>query len=172
MPNQGDYDASTHLSLKDISIDNRCNPRLIKVHIKQSKTDPFREGVDIYLGATDNPICPVSGILPYLAVKGTQPGPLFITNDGKYLTRILFSTRIDALLESLHVDTSQYNTHSFRVGAATTAAQAHIPETQVRQMAQRCLPVIHKDAPTRTCQIYKAPCLSLSSKTIPAFRGS
>lgn len=136
VPNQGDYDESTHLSLNDISIDNRCNPRLVKVHIKQAKTDPFRQGVDIYLGATDNPICPVSGILPYLAVRGTQPGPLFITNDGKYLTRLLFSTRIDALLESLHVDTSQYNTHSFRIGAATTAAQAHIPETHIKTLGR------------------------------------
>jgi len=49
VPTQQDYDESTHLSLKDISIDNRCNARLIKLCIKQSKTDPFRQGVDIYL---------------------------------------------------------------------------------------------------------------------------
>ena len=49
VPTQGDYDESTHLSLKDVSIDSRSNPRLIKVPIKQSKTDPFRQGVDIYL---------------------------------------------------------------------------------------------------------------------------
>ena len=88
VPTQGDYDESTHLSLKDISVDSCSNPRLIKVHIKQLKTDPFRQGVDIFLGATDSPICPVAGILPYLAVRGSQPGPLFITNDGKNLTRL------------------------------------------------------------------------------------
>ena len=136
VPTQGDYDESTHLSLKDISIDSRSNPRLIKVHIKQSKTDPFRQGVGIYLGATDSPICPVSGILPYLAVRGTQPGPLFITNDGKYLTRLSFSKRINVLLESLQVDTSLYNTHSFRIGAATTAAQAHIPEAHIKMLGR------------------------------------
>ena len=136
MPTQGDYDESTHLSLKDISVDSRSNPRLIKVHIKQSKTDPFRQGVDIFLGATDSPICPVAGILPYLAVRGSQPGPLFITNDGKNLTRLLFSKRIDALLESLQVDTTQYNTRSFRIGAATTAAQAHIPEAHIKMLGR------------------------------------
>ena len=136
VPTQGYYDESTHLSLKDISVDSRSNPRLIKVHIKQSKTDPFRQGVDIYLGATDRPICPVSGILPYLAIRGTHPGPLFITNDGKHLTRLLFSRRINALLESLQVDTTQYNTHSFRIGAATTAAQAHIPEAHIKMLGR------------------------------------
>ena len=138
VPTQGDYDELTHLSLKDISVDSRSNPRLIKVHIKQSKTDLFRQGVDIFLGATDSPICPVAGILPYLAVRGSQPGPLFITNDGKNLTRLLFSKRIDALLESLQVDTTQYNTHSFRIGAATTAAQAHIPEAHIKMLGRWC----------------------------------
>ena len=136
VPTQGDYDESTHLSLKDISVDSHSNPRLIKVHIKQSKTDLFRQGVDIFLGATDSPICPVAGILPYLAVRGSQPGPLFITNDGKNLTRLLFSKRIDALLESLQVDTTQYNTHSFRIGAATTAAQAHISEAHIKMLGR------------------------------------
>ena len=136
VPIQGDYDESTHLSLKDISVDSRSNPRLIKVRIKQSKTDPFRQGTDIYLGATDNPICPVSGILPYLALRGTQHGLLLITNDGRSLTRQLFNDKVDALLESLQVDTTQYNTHTFRIGTATTAAQAHIPEAHIKMLGR------------------------------------
>ena len=86
VPTQGDYDESTHLSLKHISVDSRNNPCLIKVHIKRLKTDLFQQVVDIFLGATDSSICPVADILPYLAVKGSQPGSLFITNDGKNLT--------------------------------------------------------------------------------------
>ena len=58
VPNQQDYDSSTHLSLNDVSVDSRANPRLIRVRIKQSKTDPFRQGTDIYLSITDNSICP------------------------------------------------------------------------------------------------------------------
>jgi len=49
VPTQQVYEESTHLSLRDISVDNRFNPHLIKLHIKQSKTDPFRQGIDIYL---------------------------------------------------------------------------------------------------------------------------
>jgi len=75
VPTQHDFDESTHLSLSDISVDNRSNPRLVKVHIKQSKTDPFRQGTDIYLGATDNLICPVLALVPYLARRGSKSWP-------------------------------------------------------------------------------------------------
>ena len=67
IPGPRDYDASIHLSFSDITVDSRGNPRLLQVTIKHSKTDPFRRGVNIYLGATDSAICPISGILPYLA---------------------------------------------------------------------------------------------------------
>ena len=59
----------------DISIDNRANPHLLRVTIKQSKTDPFRKGIHIYLGATDSSVCPVLGMLPYLTLRGAQAGP-------------------------------------------------------------------------------------------------
>ena len=136
VPTQHDYDASTHLSLSDISVDNRNNPQLIKVHIKQSKTDPFRQGTDIYLGATDNSICPISGLIPYLSIRGAQPGPLFITKDHRYLTRLLFSQKLDTLLDHLQINTQQYNTHSFRIGAATTAAQALIPDAHIKMLGR------------------------------------
>ena len=52
VPSQTDYDSDTHLSLTDIALDDKANPSVIQVTIKQSKRDPFRQGVDIYLGKT------------------------------------------------------------------------------------------------------------------------
>ena len=68
--NQDGYDKSSHLSISDISVNSRRQPNLLKVTIKQSKTDPFRKGANVYLGAklTQKPICPILGILPYLAI--------------------------------------------------------------------------------------------------------
>ena len=87
MPTQAAYDPEEHLSLPDIAIDNRLSPSVVQVKIKQSKTDPFRQGVQLYLGRTDEDICPITGILPYLAIRGAKPGPLFVLEDGTYLTR-------------------------------------------------------------------------------------
>ena len=39
--------------MNDVSVNNRANPHVLQVVIKQSKTDPFRRGVNIYLDATD-----------------------------------------------------------------------------------------------------------------------
>ena len=45
------------------------------MRIKQSKTDPFCVGVYLFLGKTDEVICPIKGILPYLAIRGSMPAP-------------------------------------------------------------------------------------------------
>ena len=37
--------------------------------MKASKTDPFRMGVDIFIGRTDNELCPVSAVLAYMSVS-------------------------------------------------------------------------------------------------------
>ena len=57
------------------------------VAIKQSKTDPFRKGVYIYLGLANLHTCPANGMLTYLAVRGIISGPLFVTEKGMPLTR-------------------------------------------------------------------------------------
>ena len=85
VPSQAEYDPNTHLSLADIALDNKVNPSVTQVTIKQSKTDPFRQGVDLYLGRTGKDIiCPIQAIVPYLIKRGTQPGPLFVFAYGSH----------------------------------------------------------------------------------------
>ena len=74
-PSDTQYDMDCHLSIGEICIDSRDNPQLLKVTLKQSKTDPFCVGVDLYLRATGGTICPVKALLPYLAVCGHYKGP-------------------------------------------------------------------------------------------------
>ena len=42
VPSINDYNPTVHLSLQDIVIDSHKAPTLIRLNIKQSKTDPFR----------------------------------------------------------------------------------------------------------------------------------
>ena len=71
------HDPVTHLSLTDIALDNKVSPSVIQVKIKQSKTDPFMKGVDIYLGRTGKDIiCPIQA---YLVIR---EHPLFVFSDG------------------------------------------------------------------------------------------
>ena len=87
IPNLSSYDPSVHLNYNDISVDNPSNPSIIQVRIKASKTDPFRNGVDIYVGKTGHVLCPVSALLNYLAIRGSEEGILFRFQDNTPLTR-------------------------------------------------------------------------------------
>ena len=52
VPSDGEFDQQTHLSLADVALDDSKHPSLLRVTIKQSKTDPFRKGVSIFVGRT------------------------------------------------------------------------------------------------------------------------
>ena len=56
--------------------------------IKQSKTDPFWQGIDLFMGRMGNDLFPVAALLAYLADRGAKkgPGPLFMFEDGRLLT--------------------------------------------------------------------------------------
>ena len=68
LPSQKDYDSGAHLSFGDVKLDAASNPTRAEVSIKSSKTDPFRHGVVIHLGKTDNALCPVVALASYLAI--------------------------------------------------------------------------------------------------------
>ena len=81
-------------------------------------------------------MCPVNGMMPYLAMRGAQAGPLFITKDRKQLTWQLFSSNLKIILQKMKINASQYNTHSFCIGAATSAKEARIADAHI-QMLER-----------------------------------
>ena len=63
-------DPVIYLSFSDIAIDDYSNPSTVVVSIKQSKTDPLGKGKTITLGATQDTLCPIKALLPYLARRG------------------------------------------------------------------------------------------------------
>ena len=52
VPADNQYDDSCHLSFSSISIGSRMSPQQLKIIINESKTDSFRKGVSVFLGAT------------------------------------------------------------------------------------------------------------------------
>ena len=123
-PSSKDFDKETHLSLSDLTLDSRTSPQLIQIHIKQSKTDPFIRGAAIFLSRTGGAICSVKVMTAYLAFRSPQPGPLFVFESGTPLSRTELLKLIHQTLQDAGIDPTLYNGHSFRIGEATTAANA------------------------------------------------
>ena len=58
VPSPGEYDSGPHLSYGDVTLDSRESPTKTQVNIKASKTDLFQKGVSIYIGQTNDGLCP------------------------------------------------------------------------------------------------------------------
>ena len=119
------------LLLSDIALDSIQRPTIVSVRIRQSKTDPFRLGVTLYLGITRDIVCPVKSMAAYLAVRSREQGPLFLYQDGSPLTRGRLVVVVREALSQMGLDSSNYAGHSFRIGAATTAAQSPLSKCWV-----------------------------------------
>ena len=129
VPSDGAYDPSVHLSYGDVRADSLVNPTYITVAIKASKMDPFRKGVTVHIGGTKSQLCPVAAVLAYMVQRGPQPGPFFLFEDGHRLTRDRLVAEVRRALERAGVDPSHYSGHSFRIGAATTAAACGLQDS-------------------------------------------
>jgi len=94
IPTDSSFDDSRHLTFQDISVDSLDDPSKLRVHIKASKTDPFRRGVDVFVGRSGCTLCPVAAMLDYLVVRGSGAGPFFVFEDRRPLTRARFVERV------------------------------------------------------------------------------
>ena len=134
VPTESTWDPSIHLVYGDLRIDSLQNPQVLEVHVKASKTDPYQKGVHIYLGRASAELCPVVAVLDYMVRRGQQPGPFFVLESGRFLTRERFVKAMREALTSLGYNCSLYAGHSFRIGAATVAAQHGVQDSLIKTM--------------------------------------
>ena len=142
VPSDSAFDPSMHLSWGDLAVDSPDNPTVLSVRLKASKTNPFRKGIMLYIGRVSSDLCPVSAILAYLLCRGKKNGPLFLFTDGRPLTRQRFVTAVRDALRRTGVNAGCYAGHSFRIGAATTAAARGLEDSTI-QMLESGVPGVH-----------------------------
>ena len=136
IPTISGFEESKHLAWGDIAIVNVHNPQSLRVHLKRSKTDQLGKGVDVYIGKTDGPLCPVTAIMAYMAIRGPTPGSFFKLANGHPLSKSSFTNKIRAGLQAVGLPESNFAGHSFRIGAATAAANAGIEDSVIRTLGR------------------------------------
>ena len=101
-------------------------------YIYQSKTDPFHQRVSIYLGKTGSNICVVTAISLYLALRGNFWTIIYAPWwKNAHPSNLQHNYILDILFKELHLNQDDFNTHSFHVGAATSAKAANISDTHI-----------------------------------------
>lgn len=118
------------LQLEDINIDRKQNE--LSIQIRQSKTDQHKEGTIIQLSSNTTAICPVVAMLEFIEVRSAINGPLFCHFDGSVLTRYQFSAILKKTLGLISPHLIKFRSHSFRIGAATTAASVGMDIAQIK----------------------------------------
>ena len=122
------------LQLSDVKIvNNSCH-----LCIRFSKTDQTGKTVTLVIpSAQDSTICPISNLQKYLAVRiNTSSSVLFCHLDGSPLTRYQFSSVLKLALKFAGIKSTNFTSHSFRIGNATQCALQGIPSNKIQEMGR------------------------------------
>lgn len=136
VPTRTAFNPTVHLAWGDVASDDGQPPTMLRVFLKRSKTDQFGRGVDVYLGATGDDLCPVAAVLAFVANRGSSPGPFFRLADGTPLTKARFVAKVRDALARAGVPQLHYSGHSFRIGAATAAARAGVQDSTIQALGR------------------------------------
>jgi hypothetical protein len=130
------FDPEVHLTLQDF----KFHTRKVLVTIKSSKTDPFRLGCVIPIFQNNTEICPYSALLRFYKIRTSiSAGPLepfFLLPKGTCLSRHIFLKLFSQVGAASNITLDGIRGHSWRIGAATTAAQAHTPDYLIQTLGR------------------------------------
>ncbi|CAC5383632.1 unnamed protein product [Mytilus coruscus] len=108
------------------------------VTIMSSKTDQIGCSTTLILSTNDNDdeICVVKTLKDYLQLRPDCQGQLFCHLYHNKLTRFQFLAVLRSALNFLSLNPEEFNTHSFRIGAATTAALEGKTDEEIQSMGR------------------------------------
>lgn len=109
---------------------------LLLVRIRFSKTDQHGRSVTLQIPAQLGGLCPVQAVMQFIGLRPAVSGPLFCHANGRPLTRYQFKAVLHRALGHAGLPPTQFGTHSFRIGAATTAALNGASANDIQKMGR------------------------------------
>ena len=138
---QHGFDSSINVCLDDVTFQDSY----VELHLKASKTDRYRRGISIKLfkNETNDLLCPYNALSMYLVLRNkafpmqkANESPFFITESGNAMCRSFYVSNTKQVLARLGFNTSFYNGHSYRVGAASSAASCRLEDHLIRTLGR------------------------------------
>ena len=90
----------------------------------------------VVLSRQPNSTCPVVLLSKYLTLRGVRPGAIFVSEGGLPVSRSVFSSQLLRACHLCGLDPSRYKGHSFRIGAASYAADRGFSDAQIRMLGR------------------------------------
>lgn len=87
-------------------------------------------------GCPGSNMCPVDALAKYLSVFKHNSGPLFQFMDGKPVPGSFITAQLHKIIEFLGLNSKYYKGHSFRIGAATHAANLGFSENYIQKLGR------------------------------------
>ena len=114
-----------------------------KLLLRATKTDIFRQDVEIVLGKGQGEICPVYLLSKMLSMRQTLAKtdpkfkvqyfrPLFMLRNGSILSKYDVSKVVKVVAEKLGIEQSKFKGYSFRIGGATSYARRGYPDYLIK----------------------------------------
>ena len=111
-------------------------PYELQLTIKYSKMDQLGKGSIVTMGLTCEACCPFLAMPSYLRHCQAKPAtPIFHFQSGRLLSVQRLRSTLHSLLHQNSYDPGNYNTQSFRTGAATAAARAGLPPATIKHLS-------------------------------------
>nr|XP_033772076.1 uncharacterized protein LOC117346503 [Geotrypetes seraphini] len=108
-----------------------------RICVASSKTDQVGRGQWLVLRQVEGCVsCPVSCLRAFLLVRVAVSPVLFVHVDGVPLSRFQFLAVLCLALIRCGEEPRSYGTHSFRIGAATSACAASMSEAGIRRLGR------------------------------------
>ena len=117
------------ISINDIAIEKES----LIITLRYSKTNQLGDHERIGIKRSQDQICPIRFLIRYLRMRPKFGGPLFCHFDGSPVTRYQFTSVLKKALSNAGFNYTRFSSHSFRIGAATTAALNGIPADQIQK---------------------------------------
>ena len=113
--------------------DVKISAARMRIHLHGSKTDQLGIGEVISLSSVSKEpaVCPIRAMSRLMDARPKSGNKIFVHLDGTDLTRYQFQAVLKKAAHFLGWQSEKFASHSFRIGAATTAAMNGVTENTI-----------------------------------------
>ena len=99
-PSATQFNPQVHLCFTDVSF---TSEGCLTLHLKSSKTDPYRQGCSLLIAPSRRSVCAVRALRKYLSLRSVSgASPLYVFQSGAYLTRAKVTSTLNSPWTSQH----------------------------------------------------------------------